>query len=467
MIKKRLTKIIATVGPSSEREEVLKELFNYVDAFRLNFSHGDHKEHGKRIALIRKLERELNKRIPIILDTKGPEIRTGLFEKEIFLKKGQIVRIKNQEIIGNEKEFCVSYEDLYKEVEKGDKILIDDGLIELEVLEVEGKDIVCEVKNEGFISSKKSVNLPGKELNIEFLSEKDKVDIKFGVENDLDFLALSFVRSAKDIKKVKAYLKELNAKNFKIIAKIENKKALENLEEILEESDGVMVARGDLGVEIPVEEVPIWQKKIIEMAREKGKFTIVATQMLDSMINNPRPTRAEASDVINAVFDKTDAVMLSGETAKGKFPIESVKMMDKLLRKAEELIKPFYYEIKDYTDFVAKSAVNASYELEVEAIVAPSKSGYTPSAISNFRPKCPIYAFVLDEKTAKWINIRFGIFPFVKKEIKELFERVKYTLATLLDKDLVKKESLVVVVAGTHKKKTNALIIDKVKELLQ
>ncbi len=466
MENKRLTKIVATIGPSSESEEIMRELINYVSVFRLNFSHGDYMEHKKRIDLIKKLEKETNKSISILLDTKGPEIRTGVFKEDVLVKEGDIVVIKHQNVIGNKREFSISYKDLYKEVKKGTKILIDDGLIELEVLKVEGKDIVCKVNNNGIISSRKGVNIPDITLDIPFLNEKDKKDIKFGVENNLDFLALSFIRSAEDIKEVKNYLKELDADNFQIIAKIENKKALENLEEILEEVDGVMIARGDLGVEVPVEEVPILQKRIIDLARKKGKFTIVATQMLDSMIKNPRPTRAEVSDVINAVFDKTDAVMLSGETAKGKYPVESVKMMDKLLRKAENLVEPFIYKINNYTDFVAKSAVNASYELDIKAIIAPSRSGYTPSTISNFRPKCPIYAFVLEEKVAKWLNIRFGVYSFIKKEIKELFGRVTYTLSTLINKKEIKKDDLVVVVIGTHKKRTNSLIIDKAEELL-
>ncbi|MEO2154187.1 MAG: pyruvate kinase [Nanoarchaeota archaeon] len=462
----RLTKIIATIGPASEKEEILNELFNYVDIFRLNFSHGDYKEHLRRVKLIRKLEKEKDEIKALLLDTKGPEIRTGEFKGEVFLKEGSIVTIRNKDIIGNEKEFSISYKELYKDIKKGDKILLDDGLIELEVLETKNKDIICKVKNSGFISSKKGVNIPGVDLKIPFLSEKDKKDIEFAVKNDFDFIALSFVRNKSDILEVKKLLKELKGENIKLIAKIENKQALDNLEEIIEESDGVMIARGDLGVEIPIEEVPIWQKKIIKLAREKRKFTIVATQMLESMTKNPRPTRAEASDVINAVLDKTDCVMLSGETAKGKYPLEAVKTMDKLIRKAEKLIEPHLLKVNDYTEFVAKSAVNASYELNVKAIITPTKTGFTASSISNFRPKAPIFAFTINKKVARQLKAWFGVYPFVKPEIKDCFERIKYTSNFLINKKLINKDDIVIFAIGTHKKRTNALIIDKVKELL-
>ncbi len=464
-MSKRLTKIVATLGPSSEKKEVLEKIFDLVDVFRFNFSHGNYEEHLNRVKLVRSLEKEKNTFKALLLDTKGPEIRTGEFKGEVLLKEGSVVRIVPDDIVGNEEIFTISYKDLYKDVKKGDKILLDDGLIELEVLDVEGKDIVCLVKNEGYISSKKGVNVPGVELNIPFLSDKDKNDIKFGVENDFDFIALSFVRNKDDVIEVRNLIKKLNG-NMKIISKIENKQALDNIDEIIEVSDGIMVARGDLGVEIPVEEVPVWQKKIIKKCRDKNKFTIVATQMLDSMIRNPRPTRAEASDVINAVLDKTDAVMLSGETAKGKYPVEAVKTMDKLLKKAEALLEPHILKVNDYVDFVAKSAVNASYELNLKALVTPTRSGYTASIISNFRPKVPIYAFTLSEKTARQLKIRFGVFPYVKKEIKSVNERVKHCLSVLLDEGKINKEDLVAFALGTHKKRTNTLIIDKVEELL-
>jgi len=462
----RLTKIVATIGPASEKEEVLKQIFPYVDVFRLNFSHGSLEEHKRRAVLVRKLEKEFDTVKGLLLDTKGPEIRVGKLKGEIFLKEGQLVTIKYEDIIGDEKAFSISYKDLYKYVDKGDRILLDDGLIELEVVEVKGKDIICRVKNSGYLSSNKSVNVPDKELDMPFLSEKDKQDIKFGKEMDFDFLALSFVRSAKDIKETMQYLKEIEADNYKIIAKIESKQALRNLEEIIDLVDGVMVARGDLGVEIPIEEVPIWQKKIIKLAKKKKRFTIVATQMLESMTKNPRPTRAEASDVINAVLDGTDAVMLSGETAKGKYPVESVKMMDKLVREAEKLVEFSPYKIENYTEFVAKSVVNASYELPIKAIISPSRTGYTPSLVSNFRPRCVIYSFVPTDKIRRWLTIRFGVYPYRLPKLETMFEVIEHNLQFLKEKGLLNDEDLVAFAIGTQKKRTNTLIIDLVKELL-
>ncbi len=336
----RKTKIVCTIGPASERKEVFKELVaNGLNVARLNFSHGDHEEHMGRMNTIKEVRREMNKPVAILLDTKGPEIRTGKFEEPVYtLVEGQEFELTTEEFLGNQFKCQISYKGLPQDVDAGDKILIDDGLIELEVLSKTETTIKTKVLNGGDVKNNKGVNVPGVSIKLPAITEKDINDIKFGISQGIDFIAASFIRKAADVLEIRKVLEENNGHGIHIISKIENQEGVDNLEEILEVSDGLMVARGDLGVEIPTEMVPIVQKRMIELCNKEGKPVITATQMLDSMIRNPRPTRAEATDVANAIFDGTHAVMLSGETAAGKYPIESVKMMAKIAAEAEKAV---------------------------------------------------------------------------------------------------------------------------------
>lgn len=336
----RKTKIVCTIGPSSESlENVKKLILAGMNVARLNFSHGDFEEHGNRIKNIRQACKELNKNVAILLDTKGPEIRTGKLEVEpIELVQDEYITLTTEEILGNKDRISITYQDLPSDVEPGSTILIDDGLIGLTVIEVSGSEIKCRIVNGGTIKSKKGVNVPGVNISLPGITEKDANDITFGIEQDVDFIAASFVRKASDVLEIRELLAKHNASHIQIISKIENQQGVDNLDEILEASDGLMVARGDLGVEIPAEEVPLAQKLMITKCNVAGKPVITATQMLDSMQRNPRPTRAEASDVANAIFDGTDAIMLSGETAAGKYPVESVLTMSRIAEKAESAL---------------------------------------------------------------------------------------------------------------------------------
>ena len=335
------TKIVCTLGPVSENEETLRELIkNGLNVCRLNFSHGSHEEHKGRMDLVKKLREELNMPTAILLDTKGPEIRTGKFDApEVLLEEGQTFTITMKDVMGNKEMCTVSYKGLANDVKTGDTILIDDGLVGLTVKEVNGDDIVCEVQNSGIVKNHKGVNVPGVKVNLPAITEKDRSDIEFGIEQGIDFIAASFVRKVSDVLAIREILEENNATHIKIISKIENQEGVDNLDEIIEVSDGIMVARGDLGVEIPTEEIPVVQKLMIKKCNEAGKPVITATQMLDSMIRNPRPTRAEVTDVANAIYDGTDAIMLSGETAAGKYPVEAVKTMATIAKRAEETMR--------------------------------------------------------------------------------------------------------------------------------
>ena len=471
------TKIVATIGPSSESEEILKKLFlEGVNVARLNFSHGSHEEHKIKIDRIKKLRRGMDLPIGIMLDTKGPEIRLGEIDGEVILNSGEEFILTNKDLVGNEKISSISYKELYKDVKEKDKILIDDGLVELVVKEIRGEDIVTEVENSGAISSHKGVNVPGANLKLPALTERDIEDIKFGIKEDIDFIAASFVRSREDVLAIRKVLEEERDYTTKIISKIESQKAVELIDEIIEVSDGIMVARGDLGVEIETEAVPIVQKEIIKKCNIVGKSVITATQMLDSMIRNPRPTRAETNDVANAVLDGTSAVMLSGETANGKYPLESVITMRKILEYTENTIdhdKILENRIRDVeksmTNSIGKSACVIARDLGAEAIITATTSGNTSRAIAKFRPETPIIASTPFEKIKNQLSLVWGITPVKVLNFKDTDNLIDASMEIAVTKGLIKSGDLVVLTAGVPAGiagSTNLLKIENVSEIL-
>ncbi|MFV9511195.1 pyruvate kinase [Tepidibacillus sp. LV47] len=452
----RKTKIVCTIGPASEEVEVLKELIHAgMNVARLNFSHGDYEEHGRRIKNIRQAAKETGKTVAILLDTKGPEIRTGILGvPEVELKQGETIILTTEEIVGDKNRVSVSYQGLPQDVHPGSKILIDDGLIGLEVEKIEGTEIYCKILNSGILKSKKGVNVPGVKINLPGITQKDADDIRYGIEQGIDIIAASFVRKAKDVLEIREILEEYNA-DILIISKIENHEGVENIDEILQVSDGIMVARGDLGVEIPAEEVPLVQKMIIEKCNKAGKPVITATQMLDSMQRNPRPTRAEASDVANAIFDGTDAIMLSGETAAGKYPIESVATMARIALRTEEALN--YSEIfrkrstlqqTNVTDAISQAVVNTAIDLNANAILTPTESGQTARLVSKYRPKVPIIAITPHEKVMKKLSLNWGVYPLLGKKVESTDEMLKESVDTAIGAGYIKHGDLVVITAG-------------------
>ena len=394
------TKIVCTMGPNTDNREIMKELaLNGMDVARFNFSHGDHAEHRHRLEILESVREELGIPIASLLDTKGPEIRTGKLKdgKKVTLKEGDLYTLTTEEIVGDETRGYINYAGLAEDVKPGDRILIDDGLIELHVREVNGTDIVCRIENGGELGEKKGVNVPGVRVKLPALTDKDKEDIRFGVDAGFDFVAASFVRNADAIREIREILDEKGSA-MQIIAKIENEEGIENIDSIIEASDGIMVARGDMGVEIPAEKVPHIQKMIIRKCNLACKVVITATQMLDSMIRNPRPTRAEVSDVANAVYEGTDAVMLSGETAMGSYPIEAVRMMSQIAEESEKYLDYMFYQrrkvsaenLRNISNTVCYSSVATASDLEAPVIVAPSVSGFTTRMLSKWRPKALI-----------------------------------------------------------------------------
>ncbi|KGX89096.1 pyruvate kinase [Pontibacillus litoralis] len=414
------TKIVCTIGPASESIDMLKELINNgMNVARLNFSHGDYEEHRNRIENIREASRQTGKIVGILLDTKGPEIRTGMLkEEEVYLEKGATAYVTMDEIEGDAERFSVTYPGLIDDVHVGGKILLDDGLVELEVLEVlkEQNEIKTSVLNSGPLKNKKGVNVPNVSVNLPGITEKDANDIVFGIKQGVDFIAASFVRRASDVLEIRELLEKHQAEHIHIIPKIENQEGVDNIKSILEVSDGLMVARGDLGVEIPAEEVPLVQKDLIRQCNTAGKPVITATQMLDSMQRNPRPTRAEASDVANAIFDGTDAIMLSGETAAGQYPVEAVTTMHNIAIRAESALD--YQTILNnrsrssdmtITDAISQSVTHTAMNLNVSAILAPTESGHTARMISKYRPKAPIIAVTSKEHVNRKLLLVWGV----------------------------------------------------------
>ena len=471
------TKIVATIGPASESEEVLKKLFTEgVNVARLNFSHGSHQEHKLKIDRIKKLRREMDIPIGIMLDTKGPEIRLGDIDGEVLLKSGDEFILTNKDLLGDEKIASISYKDLYKDVRVGGKILIDDGLVELLVKEIRGEEIITEVENSGLVSSHKGVNVPGANLNLPALTERDIEDIKFGIKEDIDFIAASFVRSREDVLAIRKVLEEERDYTTKIISKIESQRAVEEIDEIIEVSDGIMVARGDLGVEIETEAVPIVQKEIIKKCNIVGKTVITATQMLDSMIRNPRPTRAETNDVANAVLDGTSAVMLSGETASGKYPLEAVVTMRKILEYTEntidhdEILENRIRDVeKSMTNAIGRSACVIARDLGAEAIITATTSGNTSRAIAKFRPETPIIASTPFEKIKNQLSLVWGISPVKVLNFKDTDNLIDASMEVAVSKGFIKSGDLVVLTAGVPAGiagSTNLLKIESVSEIL-
>ncbi|ANA78911.1 pyruvate kinase [Paenibacillus vortex V453] len=470
----RKTKIVCTIGPSSESLENTKKLIMAgMNVARLNFSHGDFEEHGNRIKNIRQACEELNKTVAILLDTKGPEIRTGKLEVEpIELVQDEYITLTTEEILGDKNRLSITYKELPQDVQVGSTILIDDGLIGLTVVEIEGTEIRCRIVNGGTIKSKKGVNVPGVAISLPGITEKDANDIIFGIEQGIDFIAASFVRKASDVLEIRELLKRHNGEHIQIISKIENQQGVDNLDEILEVSDGLMVARGDLGVEIPAEEVPLVQKRMIEKCNLAGKPVITATQMLDSMQRNPRPTRAEASDVANAIFDGTDAIMLSGETAAGKYPVESVLTMSRIAEKAESalnyremFLKQRIAQDTSVTEAISQSVAISALDLNAKAIISSTESGQTARMVSKYRPEAPIVAVTTQDRTMRRLALTWGVTPVKGEQASSTDEMFDYALQGGVKSGLVKEGDLVVITAGVplgRSGSTNLLKVDQI-----
>lgn len=453
----RKTKIICTLGPATREDTVLKELIESgMNVARFNFSHGSRESHGKDMERVRRMRKELGIPVAMLLDTSGPEIRLGEFQEErVYLTEGNSFVLTTREVLGNEEMASISYKELGKDVDVGMEILLDDGLISLEVEELTQTDIVCRVKNGGMVSSHKGVNVPYAKLSMEYLSEKDKKDIAFGVEQGVDYIAASFVRTGEDVDQIRKLLEELQDPNMKIIAKIENRQGVENLEEILKKADGVMIARGDLGVEIPIKEVPAIQKVMIKKCLQAGKIVITATQMLESMINNPRPTRAETTDVANAIYDGSSAIMLSGETAAGKYPVEAVKTMVEIAEYTESDIdyeKRFRMLEKadshDVTNAISHATCMMAIDIDAAGIITITKSGRTARMVSRYRPDCPIIGCTPSERSYYQLSLSWGVLPLRIQEETNTEKLVENALKICVANGIIKKEDLAVITAG-------------------
>ena len=454
MLKK--TKIICTQGPATDAEGVVEKLIeNGMNCARFNFSHGTHDEHLKRLNRVREAAKKTEKIISLILDTKGPEMRLGEFKDgSVNLEAGKKFTLTYSDEPGDETHVSVNHKKLYKEVKPGNKLLLSDGLVELLVEEIKGKDIITKILNSGKMSTRKRVAAPGVELGLPAISEQDEKDLIFGVENDMDFVAASFIQRAEDVEQIRDLIAK-HGGHMEIIPKIENLAGVQNIDEIIKAADGIMVARGDLGVEIPAEDVPIIQKQIIKKCNAAGKPVIVATQMLESMTENPRPTRAEVSDVGNAILDGADAIMLSGETASGKYPVEAVATMKKIALRMEESLE--YKEIfltkgighkYSQTDAIAHATVQLAYELDAKAIITPTKSGYTTRVVSKYRPKADIIAFAPNLMVARHLNLRWGVFTIPGVPWMNPEEMIKFSAASSLERGLVEKGDLTVLTSG-------------------
>ena len=453
----RKTKIICTLGPASESEEVIRELMLAgMNVARLNFSHGTHEEQRGKLERVKRVREELGLPVALLLDTKGPEIRTGEFEKgKVELKKGQTFVLTTEDVLGNEGKVSITYKNLVKDVQEGDSILIDDGLIGLKVVKVTEKEIICSVENGGTVSNKKGINVPGVELKMPFISKKDKDDILFAVKEGFDYIAASFTRTADDILEIRRILEENNCNFIKIIAKVENDQGIKNVDEILRVADGVMIARGDMGVEIPLEEVPSIQKKLIRKAFETGKTIITATQMLDSMMKNPRPTRAETSDVANAIYQGTSAIMLSGETASGQYPVEALKTMVKIALRTEadidydERFKRRSIEDRtDITNAVSHATCTTAVDLHASAIITVTKSGRTVGMVAKHHPGCMIIGCCMDDYVCRQLNLYWGVQPLLLPKEDDADALFNSAVAAAEEAGLVSRGDLTVLTAG-------------------
>lgn len=471
----RKTKIICTLGPSVDSDEMIEKLINAgMNCARLNFSHGTHDEHKVRIDRVRRVAKKLNKEIPILLDTKGPEIRIRLFENGFvdIVKDQEFTLSSDYDLIGNEKIVGLTFKSLAKNLKPDDILLIDDGKISFKVKEIKDSDVVCIALNSGRLSNRKSINIPNVVVEQDFLSPTDIADIIFGCKEKVDYIAASFTRTKNDILALRKLLNENGGENIKIISKIENTQGIECLDEIIDVSDGIMVARGDMGVEVSFDKLPHIQKDMISKCYKKGKQVVTATQMLESMTKNPRPTRAEVSDVANAVYDRTTAIMLSGESAAGDYPIEAVLTMSKIAMSAEETID---YEKKylnnklqlgcDSVNAIANAAVNASFQVDAKAIIVVTRFGKTAQMISNYRPKCPIIAVTVDPIARRQLNLAWGVIP-TEAEMKSSTDEIfKLGIMKALETGLVKKGDIVVITGGNAigNRHTDTLTIHEIR----
>ncbi|MCL2421634.1 MAG: pyruvate kinase, partial [Defluviitaleaceae bacterium] len=453
----RKTKILATLGPTCNEVEIMKTMIrNGLDAARVNFSHGAYESHSATINKLKEAREALGMPIPLVLDTKGPEIRIKTFKDgTVFLKQGSSFTLTTEDVEGDEGRVSVTYEDLPKDVKVGSRILIDDGLIEIQVQSLTDTEILCKVVNEGFLSSRKGVNVPDIYVNLPPLTEQDISDIKFGIKMGFDYVAASFIRSASDVLNIREVLETNGGSHIKIISKIESRDGVNNIDSILEVSDGIMVARGDLGVEIPPEEVPMVQKTLIQRANLLGKLVITATHMLESMTKNPRPTRAEANDVANAIFEGTDIVMLSGETANGQYPIESISMMARIAERAEA--SPEYFNKltdgnnglkKNVTNAISYAACAVAKDINAACIAAVTDSGFAANMVARARPTCPILAITMSEVVCRQLNLTWGCKPMFAENISGNDEAFEVVEEMALKSGLAKTGDAVVALAG-------------------
>lgn len=465
----RKTKIVCTLGPSTDDEAVLKQMMlEGMNVARCNFSHGSYEDHKKRMDAVKKLREETGLPVAILLDTKGPEVRVCDFkEGRVTLEEGQLFTLTSEDVEGTKDIVSVTYNRLYEDLEVGMRVLIDDGLIEMKVEEVDKTNIVCRVVNGGVVSNHKGVNVPDVDLSMPYISDKDREDILFGIEQDVDFVAASFVQKKEDILQLRKLLEKNGGENIKIIAKIENAQGVANIDDIIEASDGIMVARGDMGVEIPYEEVPVIQKKIIQKVYLAGKNVITATQMLESMIKNPRPTRAETTDVANAVYDGTSAVMLSGETAAGAYPVEAVRTMVRIAERTEQDIdyrKRFYRNERgvnpDITDAICHATCTTALDLNAKAIVTVTKSGAAARMISRYRPESAIIGCATTEKVCRQIALAWGVTPLLIAEEKDVLRLFDRAVEAAVKAGLLEKGDLTVMTSGVpigHSGTTNMM----------
>ncbi|OFI07486.1 pyruvate kinase [Clostridium acetireducens DSM 10703] len=473
------TKMIFTIGPASKNEETISKLIEAgMSASRHNFSHGTYDDHGYAINLVRRISKKYNKSIAVVLDTKGPEIRTGNFKNsKIELREGnEFTFYCGEEVVGDENKCSITYDNLNKDVKVGDKILVDDGLLEFEVKCIKENKIICLIKNNGIISNHKGVNVPGVSISLPSLTHKDIEDLKFGCEIGVDIIAASFIRKASDVLSIRKTLEKNGGTGIQIFSKVENHEGVNNIDQIIKFSDGIMIARGDMGVEIPIEKVPIIQKEIIEKCNKVGKPVITATQMLDSMIRNPRPTRAEASDIANAIFDGTDAIMLSGETANGKYPVEAAKTMSKIAETVEQNLdyeaifnKKRELHIQNVPNAISVATCTTASELNASAIITATQSGNTARMVSKYRPKCPIIAVTPKENVARKLALNWGVFPLLTTQKDSTDELIDTSVNIALESGYVKKGDLVVIAAGVpvnYTGSTNLLKVHLVGDVL-
>lgn len=455
----RKTKIICTLGPAVDSDERITQIINAgMDCARLNFSHGTHEEQEVRLNRVRRIAGELNRHIPILLDTKGPEIRLKDFENgSVVVEKGSLFTFDtDKETPGTKERIGLTYDKLAKNVEVGTKILVDDGKIELKVTAIKGSKVICKVITGGKLSNHKSINIPNVEIPMPYLNDVDKSDLLFGIEHNVEYIAASFVRCADDLKKLHKFLKDNGGQDIKVISKIENGQGINNFDEILELSDGIMVARGDMGVEINFEKIPAIQKMMIEKCNREGKIVVTATQMLESMTENPRPTRAEVSDVANAIYDGTTVIMLSGESAAGRHPVEAVRTMANIAVNAENTINYYEKYVDSSADMepnlknaICASAYNAAKYLDAKAIVVLTRSGATANILSRFHPECPVIAATISERGRNQLNLVWGITPVAAENLDSADKFVEYAVSKAVESRLVKRGDNIVVILAS------------------